>query len=207
MFLEVHKSPQLQELYESEFNTAIQPQPNQKNTAISRYDLEEVSVSSLDLVIKKFLQLMNNNDSQKRQGSSLERNNKSDTYKLFELKAKYQDGIDQFILRIKKYTQFEDSMFVLSLILLDRSLQNFPELKTSDCLIKLLCACITIASKLTDHDNLYMSCLSKIFGMKLSQLFELEEKLFLDILGCNAYVTEKEYNAFYKGLKLTYKES
>ena len=55
MFLEVHKSPQLQELYESEFNTAI-----------SRYDLEEVSVSSLDLVIKKFLQLMNNNDSQKR---------------------------------------------------------------------------------------------------------------------------------------------
>ena len=149
--------------------------------------------NSLELAIKRVSQIITEPDFVEisRVGQK-----ESKFYELFYLKAKKNIKLDDFIQRVKKYTKFEDSVFMLSFVIHERVLKKYPILRNAECSIKLLIACIMIASKMTDYDDFFISDQAKVFGIHRSLLITLEDKLFFDILDCRAHVTEQEYYEF-----------
>ena len=60
----------------------------------------------------------------------------SKIFHTFKLKATVEINIPDYINRIKKYTKFENVIFVVALLLLERAMDKIPDLKHSDCIHK-----------------------------------------------------------------------
>merc|ERR1739845_189974 len=103
--------------------------------------------------------------------------------------------------RIKKCTKFENVIFVVALLFLERALEKIPELKSSHCIHKLFCASLTLACKTMDDDDYYMSDLAKIYGIDLKMLLNLEQILFFEVLSCKVHITDREYRQYLSELK------
>lgn len=116
-----------------------------------------------------------------------------DTYKI---KTRVNINLEDYIVRIQKYTRFPDEIFVAALLLFNRAVTCRPELKDPSCVHKLMCGCITLASKTTDEDDYYMSDLAKIYGIDLEMLLNMEKVLFFDVLSCGVHITDVQYREF-----------
>jgi len=91
----------------------------------------------------------------------------SKIFNTFKLKAIVDINIPDYINRIKKYTKFENVIFVVALLLLERAMDKIPDLKHSECIHKLFCASLTLSCKTMDDDDYYMGDLAKIYGIDL----------------------------------------
>ena len=60
----------------------------------------------------------------------------SKIFNTFKLKAIVDINIPDYINRIKKYTKFENVIFVVALLLLERAMDKIPDLKHSECIHK-----------------------------------------------------------------------
>merc|ERR1711976_364066 len=83
-------------------------------------------------------------------------------YNTFKLKAIVDINITDYINRIKKYTKFENVIFVVALLLLERAMDKIQDLKSSECVHKLFCASLTLSCKTLDDDDYYMTDLKNI---------------------------------------------
>ena len=54
----------------------------------------------------------------------------------FKLKALVDINIQDYINRVKKYTKFENVIFVVALLLLERAMDKVQDLKSSECVHK-----------------------------------------------------------------------
>ena len=54
----------------------------------------------------------------------------------FKVKSKVDINMKDYMMRIQKYTKFEDPIFVAALILLEKAMSIVPELRNSDCIHK-----------------------------------------------------------------------
>merc|ERR1712224_420320 len=119
----------------------------------------------------------------------------------FKLKALVDINIQDYINRVKKYTKFENVIFVVALLLLERAMDKVQDLKSSECVHKLFCASLTLSCKTLDDDDYYMTDLSKIYGIDCKILIKLESVLFFDVLNCKVHITDREYRQYLSSLK------
>jgi hypothetical protein len=55
---------------------------------------------------------------------------------MFKIKSQVEINMRDYMKRIKKYTKFEEPIFVAALMLLERAISVMPELKNSNCIHK-----------------------------------------------------------------------
>lgn len=109
-----------------------------------------------------------------------------------------------YISRIKKYTNFEDEIFVLGQLLLFKSFSINFNLRHPNFIHKLWCCCLTLASKLTDDGNYSMKDLSRVFGISQDTLIIGEKMLFLEIFKLRIGINGEEYWSFWNQINETF---
>merc|ERR1739848_346214 len=142
--------------------------------------------------LQKIVKKLNGIIEQYKNDSSIDKTSdvNSKIFNTFKLKATVEINIPDYINRIKKYTKFENVVFVVALLLLERAMDKIPDLKSSECVHKLFCASLTLSCKTLDDDDYYMTDLSKIYGIDCKMLIKLESVLFFDVLNCKVHITD-----------------
>ena len=100
-----------------------------------------------------------------------------------------------YLLRIQKYSNIENSTFIIALIYIDRICQKKGIILTKYNIHRLLFTSILIATKYNEdiiYDNLFYS---KIAGVTIKELLVLENS-FLEIIDFDLYVSNDIYKKY-----------
>lgn len=103
-------------------------------------------------------------------------------------------AIEDFLLRIWKFSKCSESCRVLALIYVDRLVEMNPSIAVDARSIHRLFAIATIVStKVQDDDLCSNEYYAKICGLRLGEL-NLSEARFLSLIGWKLYVSSEEYD-------------
>lgn len=113
---------------------------------------------------------------------------------IFNIKSQAAKTISDYLDRILKYCDLEPSTLIVAIIYLDKFFTK-GLIPTEFNIHKILLVCITVANKYVDdsiYDNIYMS---KVGGLPLDKLNELELE-FLITLDYKLYVTDELFQKY-----------
>ena len=109
-------------------------------------------------------------------------------------------SIENYLYRIKLYTELEDSTLVLSLIYIDRLSKETNLLLTKHNIYRIIFTAVLIAIKYNE-DSIYTNKFyAKIGGVSNKELNRLERK-FVDYINFKIFVSDKELQIYYNYLK------
>lgn len=124
-------------------------------------------------------------------------NNSND---IFSSKTATNVTLEYYLQRIKKYTNIENSTFIISLIYIDRICTNKNIILHPLNVHRILLATIIIAIKYNE-DNFYSNAYySQVFGISLKELNILEMSSAY-LLGFNFFINETDYKIYSDKLK------
>ena len=107
-------------------------------------------------------------------------------------------SIYDYLKRIVKYTNVEQSTLIIALIYIDRICQN-NYLINEHNIHKLLFTSILIAIKYNEDDFYKNEYYAQIAGVGVKELFRMEEE-FLALISFTLYINEKVFELYKKGL-------
>jgi len=103
-------------------------------------------------------------------------------------------SLDKFLIRIKRFSFLEEYHIIYSLIYINRFLQN--DFFLSERNIHKITAIAILSSHKFIEDNVYtFKYYSKVFGIELNELFDLEI-FFLERIEWKLYVPDQEYENY-----------
>ena len=109
-------------------------------------------------------------------------------------------SIEDYLQRIKIYTEFEDSTLVLSLIYIDRLSNEHNLLLTKHNIFKIIFTAILIAIKYNEDSVYKNKYYAGIFGVENAELNKLE-CIFTNLIDFKMYVSDKELQLYFNHLK------
>ena len=107
-------------------------------------------------------------------------------------------SIYDYLKRIVKYTNVEQSTLIIALIYIDRICQNNYFINEHN-IHKLLFTSILIAIKYNEDDFYKNEYYAQIAGVGVKELFRMEEE-FLALISFTLYINEKVFELYKKGL-------
>ena len=107
-------------------------------------------------------------------------------------------SIYDYVKRIVKYTNVEQSTLIIALIYIDRICQNNYFINEHN-IHKLLFTSILIAIKYNEDDFYKNEYYAQIAGVGVKELFRMEEE-FLALISFTLYINEKVFELYKKGL-------
>ena len=107
-------------------------------------------------------------------------------------------SIYEYLKRIVKYTNVEQSTLIIALIYIDRICQNNYFINEHN-IHKLLFTSILIAIKYNEDDFYKNDYYAQIAGVGVKELFRMEEE-FLALIYFTLYINEKVFEQYKKGL-------
>ena len=107
-------------------------------------------------------------------------------------------SIYDYLKRIVKYTNVEQSTLIIALIYIDRICQNNYFINEHN-IHKLLFTSILIAIKYQEDDFYKNEYYAQIAGVGVKELFRMEEE-FLALISFTLYINEKVFELYKKGL-------
>ena len=163
-----------------------------EDTETSNTDLDQSCDGEDFSVIQHISSALNGFISQK------EKENEHNTFEnsIFFCKTIPKISIEDYLNRIQRYTQIEDSTLVIALIYIDRILgRNHIKLSKFN-VYKILLTAILIAIKYNEDEIYNNFCFAEIFGISGKNLNKLENK-FLDLVGFKLFISKKEFQLYY----------
>ncbi|CAD8191195.1 unnamed protein product [Paramecium octaurelia] len=109
--------------------------------------------------------------------------------------------LENYLIRIAKYAKCTDECFVIALIYLDKVQELNPSiLLNSHCVHRFLIIAIVLAIKFQDDDYYRNDYYSKIAGISLKELNQLESEL-LELLNYDLFISKELYNIYLEKLR------
>ena len=105
-------------------------------------------------------------------------------------------SIEDYLNRIRKYTEIEDSTLIIALIYIDRFLGNNNIKLSMNNVHKILSTAVLLAIKYNEDEIYNNKNFAKIFGLKNRELNKLENK-FLDLIDFKLFTSKKEFQLYY----------
>lgn len=172
-----------------------------ERTDIENKIVELNNFSNDKFIIKKISKTLNDiikqsEEKQKKLKTILESNNKSPFFHNTIPKI----SIEKYLYRIKKYTDIEDSTFVISLMYIDILADKQKMVLSKFNIFRILFSAILIAVKYNEDkifDNIFYS---KIAGINIKKLNKLEYS-FLKLIDFQLYVNDNLYELYFSDLK------
>ena len=129
-----------------------------------------------------------------------EENNKNSLvdcdYSLFSHKIIPKISIEDYLNRIQKYSELEDSTLIIALIYIDRLLEN-KNIKLSIYNVhRILFTAVLLAIKYNEDEIYENNIFAEIFGVSNKELSNLESE-FLDLIEFNLFITKKIFQLYY----------
>jgi len=110
-------------------------------------------------------------------------------------------SIEDYLNRISKYSGCSEECFILSLIYIDRLInQNQNLIVNSFCVHRLIITSLMLAAKFFDDQYFNNAYYGKVGGVNCKEINSLEIE-FLFMINFNLYVSEREYEMYNKKLE------
>lgn len=109
------------------------------------------------------------------------------------LKRVPQISLLEYIMRISKYLNLEESTYILAIIYLDKFLTKVP--LTENNIHKLLLTSFLIAAKMNEDIIIHNIYFAKVGGVQLATITQMESE-FLEILDFQIYVGLEEFEVY-----------
>jgi len=110
-------------------------------------------------------------------------------------------SIEDYLQRISKYSGCSEECFILSLIYVDRLInQNQNLIVNSLCVHRLIITSIMLAAKFFDDQYFNNAYYGKVGGVNCKEINSLEIE-FLFMINFNLYVSEKDYEMYNRKLE------
>ena len=115
---------------------------------------------------------------------------------LFTLKTIPKISIEDYLNRIQKYTELEDSTLIIALIYIDRLSEN-KNIKLSIYNVhRILFTAVLLAIKYNEDEIYENNIFAEIFGVSNKELNNLESE-FLDLIEFKLFITKKIFQIYY----------
>lgn len=155
--------------------------------------IKEMKHTSEQLYAETLIDIINKtNNKQSNKKNKKKNNNITNNIKEKNMKI----TLYEYLMRIKKYTNFEFSSLILSLIYIDRLCLEGIELNENN-IFKIVLTSIMISIKYNEDTFYQNDFIAKIGGVTIKELNKLEYK-FSQILDFNFFVDHEDYNKYEK---------
>ena len=144
---------------------------------------EEI-INILNLFIEKSKELPNYSQKLKKQEKSI-----------FNAKKIPKISLKEYLERIKFYTEIENNTLIISLIYIDRLLQNTNLILTPYNIHRTLFTSIILALKYNEDINYDFSYYSKVAGISIKELKKLESEFFY-LIDFSLYVQTEQFDKY-----------
>ena len=105
-------------------------------------------------------------------------------------------SIEDYLNRIQKYSDLEDSTLVIALIYIDRLLENRNIILSKYNVYRILLTAVLLAIKYNEDEIYDNSFFAKIFGVTIKELNKLENE-FLDLIEFKLFISRKTFQLYY----------
>ena len=105
-------------------------------------------------------------------------------------------SIEDYLNRIQKYSNLEDSTLVIALIYIDRLLENQNIILSKYNVFRILLTAVLLAIKYNEDEIYDNSFFAKIFGVTIKELNKLENE-FLDLIEFKLFISRKTFQLYY----------
>ena len=165
------------------------------DTVISNIDSDESFNNNNFSVIQNISSILNDFINENENGNF---ENSSINYddSVFFCKKIPEISIEDYLNRIRKYTELEDSTLIISLIYIDRLLGSKNIKLSKHNVYKILLTAVLIAIKYNEDEIYDNNNFARIFGIKNKELNKLENK-FLDLIDFELFISKKEFRIYY----------
>ena len=165
------------------------------DTVISNIDSDESFKNNNFSVIQNISSILNDFINENENGNF---ENSSINYdgSVFFCKKIPEISIEDYLNRIRKYTELEDSTLIISLIYIDRLLGSKNIKLSKRNVYKILLTAVLIAIKYNEDEIYDNNNFARIFGIKNKELNKLENK-FLDLIDFELFISKKEFRIYY----------
>ena len=103
--------------------------------------------------------------------------------------------LEDYLKRIQKYSELEDSTLIIALIYIDRLLENHNFKLSKNNVHRILAASVLTAVKYNEDEILDNCYFAKIFGITTKELNNIENE-FLDLIEFQLYVSEELFQLY-----------
>ena len=107
--------------------------------------------------------------------------------------------LSNYIKRIKKYTEMDESTFIIALIYIDRICEISNLILTPFNIHRLICTSVLIAIKYNEDIIYENSFYADVFGIDSEELILLELQ-FLGLINFNLFIHKNEFNQYHNYL-------
>ena len=192
-------------------NETSQKEIIKKNSTIPKEDQEqsdeETEISNMDLdqsfdnnfsIIQYFSFTLNDYIIQNEK-KKVQKNSSHYYDSDFSCKTIPNISIEDYLKRIIKYTQLEESTLIIALIYIDRILENKNFKLSKYNVFRVLLSAILIAIKYNEDEIYDNSCFAEIFGLNIKELNKLESK-FLELIDFKLFTSNEELELYFNKL-------
>ena len=117
-------------------------------------------------------------------------------YSLFTHGTIPKISIEDYLNRIQKYTELEDSTLIIALIYIDRLLENKNFKLSIYNVHRILFTAVLLAIKYNEDEIYENNVFAEIFGVSNKELNNLENE-FLDLIEFKLFITKKIFQLYY----------
>ena len=164
---------------------------NQKSSEIITQKEELTKISTIEIISDLLVNICEENKTKKC--------NKNYLLKSFTNKNIPSISIKNYLLRLSKHSKINESTIILILIYIDRICNINHFILTYYNIHKMILAAFILAIKYNEDGYYSMNYYSKIGGITLSELNNLESE-YLILIGYNLLIQPKLYNKYYNDL-------
>ena len=164
---------------------------NQKSSEIITQKEELTKISTIEIISDLLVNICEENKTKKC--------NKNYLLKSFTNKNIPSINIKDYLLRLSKHSKINESTIILILIYIDRICNMNHFILTYYNIHKMILAAFILAIKYNEDCYYSMNYYSKIGGISLSELNNLESE-YLILIGYNLFIQAKLYDKYYNDL-------
>jgi hypothetical protein len=153
---------------------------------------EEITkLGTIEIISDLFINICEENKTKKKQKNLL--------LKSFTNKNIPSITIKDYLIRLSKYSKVNESTIILILIYIDRVCNMKHFFLTYFNIHKMILASFILAIKYNEESYYFMSYYSKLGGVSMSELENLESE-FLELIEFNLFIEQKLYDKYYNDL-------
>lgn len=160
-------------------------------TEVFSQEEELRKLSTIEIISDLFINICEENKTKKKQKNYL--------LKSFTNKNIPSISIKDYLIRLSNYSKVNESTIILILIYIDRLCNMKHFFLTYFNIHKMILASFILAIKFNEESYYFMSYYSKLGGVSMSELENLESE-FLELIEFNLYIEQKLYDKYYNDL-------
>ena len=160
-------------------------------TEVFSQEEEITKLGTIEIISDLFINICEENKTKKKQKNLL--------LKSFTNKNIPSITIKDYLIRLSKYSKVNESTIILILIYIDRVCNMKHFFLTYFNIHKMILASFILAIKYNEESYYFMSYYSKLGGVSMSELENLESE-FLELIEFNLFIEQKLYDKYYNDL-------